>query len=121
MIAQAREVYEQLRANGKVARGWLGVAMQELDASLAAKLGLEEPSGSLVTGVVPNSPAAKAKIEPGDVIVKWNDEPIKDPTDLGLAVARTKIGSKATVTPLRDGKQLEIKLTVAERPALVEQ
>ncbi len=116
----AREVYEQLRAKGKVARGWLGVAMQELDAPLAGKLGLEEPSGSLVTGVVPNSPAAKAKIEPGDVIVKWNDEPIKDPTDLSLAIARTKIGSKATVTLLRDGKQLEIKLTVAERPPLVE-
>ena len=55
------------------------------------------------------------------MIVKWNDEPINDPTDLSLAVARTKIGSKATVTLLRDGEQIEIKLTVDERPALVEQ
>lgn len=116
----AHEVYERLKTTGKVARGWLGVAMQELDEPLSAKLGLKEPGGSLVTGVVPNSPAAEAKIAPGDVIIKWNDEPIDDPTDLSLAVARTEIGSKATVTLLRDGKQLEIPLTVAERPALVE-
>ncbi len=55
------------------------------------------------------------------MIVKWNDEPINDPADLSLAVARTKIGSQATVTLLRNGKRLEIPLTVAERPALVEQ
>ncbi len=115
----ARDVYERLKTTGKVARGWLGVAMQELDEPLARRLGLDKPRGALVSGVVSDSPAARAGIEPGDVVVKLNGKEIDDPTDLSLAVARTKIGSEATVTLLRDGKQLEIKLTVAERPAML--
>ncbi len=112
----AREVYERLKTTGSVERGWLGVAMQELDEVLARRLGLENLEGALVAGVVADSPADQAGIAPGDVIVRWNKEKITSPADLALAVARSRIGSKATVELIREGRSLEKTLTVGRRP-----
>lgn len=112
----AREVYERLRTTGSVERGWLGVAMQELDETLARRLGLESLEGALVAGVVPDSPAARAGIEPGDVIVRFNGERITSPADLALAVARSRIGAKATVELIRDGRTVAKTVTVGRRP-----
>jgi len=111
----ARNVYEQLLAKGAVSRGWLGVAMQELDEKLARQLGLESTEGALVAGVVPGSPAEKAGIEPGDVIVRWNDEEITCRGDLGLAVGGTRPGSQAKVVLMREGRELEATVTVGDR------
>jgi len=117
----ARDVYQRLKTTGHVARGWLGVLLQELNEQLAERLGLEEPRGALVTNVLPDSPAAKAGIEPGDVILRWNDEPVADPTELAMAVARTKIGAAVSVTLIRDGREQTLEVTVTERPPSVQQ
>jgi serine protease Do len=114
----AHETYKQLRASGRVKpRGWLGVQMLEVTDAIASELGLEEPTGVLVGGVVRGSPADRAGIVAGDVILQWNAEPIRSRSDLSLAVVRTPVGSEATIEILRDGKLLEKTLTVGERPA----
>ncbi len=110
------EVYDQLIKSGKVARGWLGVSMRELSPEESAKLGV---SGVYVSSVIANSPASVARIKPGNVITKWNKKNVSDPTELGLAVAWSKIGEKATVTVQRGGKELEFSLNVAQRPERV--
>jgi serine protease Do len=116
----AKEVYEKLRSTGTVARGWLGVGTDELTPEYAKQLGLEATGGAVVTQVMRGSPAAMAGIRKGDIIVAWNDKPIRDPTELGWAVASTPIGSKANVMVIRNGaKQPEsLTITVGERPRL---
>ena len=116
----ARTVYQSLRETGTVARGWLGVALQSLDEDLTERFGLDDTQGALVTAIVPDSPAAEAALRMGDVIVAWNGEPVADPAALSFAVAATRIGSKATVTLIRDGERQEIAVTVAKRPAQVQ-
>jgi len=112
----AREVYEHLKETGKVARGWLGVEIHQLTEPLAEQLGVEQPAGALVAGVIAESPAQKGGIEPGDVIVEFDGEKINKPSDLSLAVARTKVGSKVSVVLVRNGERRKISVVVAERP-----
>lgn len=112
-----REISERLKTEGKVARGWLGVTIQELNEPVARQLGLDSLLGALVTGVVPDSPAEKAGIEPGDVILQWNDTQITGPGELGMAAAGTEIGSTAKVKLLRKKKEIELDVKVGERPA----
>ena len=113
----ARDVYKKLRDTGTVARGWLGVALQSLDDNLAERFGLEDTRGALVTGVLPDSPADLAAIRIGDVSIEWNGKPVPDPSLLSFAVAGTAIGSKATVGLIRDGKKIELIVTVTQRPS----
>ena len=113
----ARDGYEQLRATGKVKpRGWLGVRMVEVDDSMASNLGLAEATGVQVLQVLRTSPAHQAGIQPGDVILEWNGQPIDDPAELSLAVVRTEVGSEATVELFRDGRPFEVAVKVGERP-----
>jgi serine protease Do len=77
-------------------------------------LGLDKPNGALVTRVRPGSPALEAGLAPGDVIVRWNGQAIEQLRDLGRAVARSKIGSKATVEVLREGEKVEFTVTVGD-------
>jgi serine protease Do len=109
----ARDVYEQLVKNGKVARGWLGVEMRELTPEQAERLGVH---GILVARVIPGSPAAKAGIEPGDIITKWNGKPVATRADLGFQVAWSKVGDKVSVTVQRDDETKELKVIVGLRP-----
>ena len=115
----AEQVYETLRTSGRVSRGWLGVATQPLTRPLAEHLGLDSTRGALVSSVVQGSPAAAAGIEPGDVIVQWNEHPIREYVDLGPTVAATKPGSKASLVFYRNGKRETILIEVEERPAAV--
>jgi serine protease Do len=110
----AREVYDRLKATGHVDRGYLGVEMEAVTAELAKTLGLDKPNGALVTRVRPGSPALEAGLAPGDVIVRWNGQAIEQLRDLGRAVARSKIGSKATVEVLREGEKVEFTVTVGD-------
>ena len=112
----AKDVYEQLKSTGTVARGWLGVALADVTQQSAEKLGLKEARGALVRDVLDDGPAQKAGIQPGDVIVQWNDEPIGNVTDLLMAVAGTKIGSEAKVKLVRGGRPMELTVTVGQRP-----
>ncbi len=113
----ARDVYGKLRAHGKVARAWLGVVLDEATPNLAAKLKLPNLKGALVVDVRPGAPAAKAGIEPGDFIIAWNGQPTESSGSLSLLVAKTAIGSKATVTLIREGVKQTLEVPVEERPS----
>jgi serine protease Do len=108
-----RQVYDQLVKSGKVARGWLGVSMRELTAEEAEKSGV---SGAMVSGVLANSPATKSGIRRGDIITKWNGKAVTGPSELGLQVAWSKIGDKATVTVQRGDESKEFSIVVGQRP-----
>jgi S1-C subfamily serine protease len=116
--AIAREVYQKIVANGKVPRGYLGVQLVAITPAIAKKFDLKVAEGVLVGGVGEGSPAHKAGIEPGDVIVRWNNQDIDDPQKLTLLVAQTEVGSKAEVVINRDGQEIKRTVRVEERPAI---
>ncbi|MDP3415339.1 Do family serine endopeptidase [Falsiroseomonas sp.] len=111
----ARNVIADLQRDGVVARGWLGVAMQPIDAELAAALGLPNQRGALVAGVEPNSPAARAGLRPGDVVVGLQGREIATPRELAIAVAELEPESRATFALLRDGARTEQAVTIGLR------
>ena len=86
---------EQLKENGVVQRGWLGVVIQDVDRDLARSLDLDKPQGALINAVEPDSPADKGGIKPGDVIVRFNRQPIVDSGDLPHVVGMLAPGKKA--------------------------
>jgi serine protease Do len=110
----ARTVMDQLIRNGKVRRGQLGVSIQPMTPELASKLGLEESRGVVVAAVAPNSPAARAGIRPGDVIVGFNGEPVTDGNTLRNRVASTPPNSQITLTVLRDRSEQQVQVTLGE-------
>ncbi|MDO9708264.1 DegQ family serine endoprotease [Paracraurococcus lichenis] len=112
----AQSVVEQLRASGKVERGWLGVSMQKLDGELASALSLQESKGVLIGGVERNGPAAKAGVQPGDVVTAVNDRQVVLPRDLAEAVAGVKPGGSVTLHLLRDGKPVTQSVTLGQAP-----
>jgi serine protease Do len=118
----ARGVAEQLIARGKVTRGFLGVATstdhRELEPELKEYLKVD--TGALVETVAPDTPAARAGIKPGDVVVRFDGRPVRSFTDLEHAVASVNPGATATVDLMRDGKPLSVRVTVAERTAEVD-
>lgn len=116
----AREVFERLRDDGLVRRGWLGVALDVADRDEAIKAGSPDGKGALVSQVVDGdgetSPAAQAGIESGDIVIRWNDTPVDAPATLSNLVARTPIGSTASVVIARGGTQMTVEVTVGLRP-----
>ena len=110
----AMDVAQQLRTTGKVTRGRLGVQIQGLNPDLAKSFGLDHPNGALVANVEKNSPAQKAGLESGDVILQYNDKQIVDSSDLPVVVAKTKPGTEAKLKIWRKGEQREISITVGE-------
>jgi serine protease Do len=112
----ARSVMEQLVANGKVVRGYLGISMQPISDELAEQFSLKSREGVLVAEIVQGSPAAKAGLESGDVIVKFQGRDVKDPRTFRLAVANLSPGTEVNLEVLRQGKTEKIKLKVGEQP-----
>ncbi len=115
-IDVALDVSNQLKAHGKVNRGWLGIVIQELSKELAESFGMKNTNGALVSAVEKNSPADKGGLEAGDVIVKFDGKPIVASTDLPRAVAAVKPGKTAAVEVLRRGSQKSLNVTVGEMP-----
>jgi serine protease Do len=120
----AELVSDRLKTEGRFRRGWLGITMRDMRADEAAERGLTAPFGAVVTDVrdypgVP-SPARKAGMREGDVIVAWNGDPIENPTRLQLAVGQTPVDSHAQVDVLRDGATISLKIAVAEQPIPIE-
>jgi S1-C subfamily serine protease len=113
----ARQVGEQLLAQGKVRRAWLGVAFQELTSDLAKSLGKSDTHGALVSNVVPQGPAARAGIRAGDIIERVDNDVVGEGKDLLRAVLQKPVGSDITVSLRRDGKVQALKVKTAERPA----
>jgi serine protease Do len=116
-IDVAMKVERQLLDHGKVSRGRLGVAIQEVNQALAESFGLKKSEGALVASVEEGSPAAKAGIEPGDVILKFNGKDISHSADLPPLVADLAPGTPAKMEIWRQGSRREIALTIAEMQA----
>jgi serine protease Do len=111
----AKNVVAQLRDFGHARRGWLGVRIQPVTSDIAESLGLHDTTGSLVAGVVPGGPAEAAKIQNGDIILKFNGQ-VKENHTLPRVVAETAIGTEVPVTLLRDGKEVTVTAKVGELP-----
>lgn len=118
--AMAKPVYDSLVKTGKVMRGYLGIGIQEVSPDLAGSFKLTDAHGALVTQVNPGSPAEKAGIQRGDVIVKYQSTDIKDPRMLQRLVTSTKVGKAVTLTIIRDGREKTVSTTVKEYPKTVE-
>lgn len=115
-IDVAEDVADQLRETGKVARGWLGVVIQEVTRDLAESFGMDRAHGALVTQVLPDSPAAKAGLRVGDVIVAFNGDEVPRSSALPPMVGVTPIGSKAEVDIVRDGERMTLRVTIGRLP-----
>ena len=112
--ALAENIVEQLEEYGRTIRGWLGVRIQTVTEDLASSLGLDRPYGALVASVIPNSPAEKAGIKPGDVILDFNGSEVTEMRKLPRLVAETKVNSKSNVTIWRNEKKKSLKVVIAE-------
>jgi serine protease Do len=117
----SRAIMDQLVRTGKVVRGWLGVAIQDLTPELATQFGIADTKGVLVSDVMDESPAKKAGFERADVIVEYDGKPMDSPTHLRNAVAQTPIGKKVSVKLIRDKKSKTLEVAIAEQPKSIGQ
>ncbi len=117
----AKSVVAQLREYGHARRGWLGVRIQQVTPDIAESLGLKDSSGAMVAGVNDGGPADKAKIKNGDVILKFNNQDVKEMKNLPRIVAETPIGKEVPVSVWRDGKPITLQAAVGELPDDVQQ
>jgi serine protease Do len=111
-VNMAKNVFAQLKENGKVTRGWLGVMIQQVTADLADNFNLERPIGALIGQVVPESPAEKAGLKAGDVIISYNGKEVSQMTMLPAMVANTTVGEKAKLVLIRDGEKQTITVEI---------
>ncbi len=111
---EAIRVSDQLRANGRVSRGRIGVQIAPVTKDVAESLGLGKAQGVLVRGVEEGSPAEKAGLEAGDIILRFDGKAIEKPADLPRAVGNTKPGNRVTLTVFRRGANRDLSVTVAE-------
>lgn len=112
-----KQVVDQLKTDGKVARGFIGVQIQPVTNEMAEAIGLKEPKGALVAEAQGDGPAAKAGIRRGDTITAVNGDAIKDARDLSRKIASFAPGTKATITVFREGKSREVTFEVGRQPA----
>ncbi|PQA52346.1 DegQ family serine endoprotease [Amnimonas aquatica] len=112
----AMEVVGQLRDKGKVSRGYLGVAIQEVTKDLADAYGLAKPAGALISSVEPESPAARAGLKAGDVVTEFDGKPITLSAELPQAIGRAKVGSVYSLGIFRDRKAQQLKVAIEPLP-----
>ncbi len=113
-IDEAMRVQEQLRASGRVIRGRIGVTIGAVSREVAEAIGLAKPQGALVTNVDPDGPAAKAGVEAGDVVLRFDGRAIDSQSDLPRIVGGTKPGAKVAMSVWRKGSQRDLQVTVVE-------
>ena len=115
-IHVAEDVINQLKKNGKVVRGWLGVYIQEVTDNLAKSFGMKKPMGALISKIIPDGPAEKSDLKVGDIILEFNNKKILNSSDLPPIVGSSKVGKRVDVKVLRSGKEMTIKFKVGKLP-----
>ncbi len=120
-IEMAVDVAMQIKDNGRVSRGWLGVLIQEVTRELAESFGMDSPQGALVAKVLDDSPAEEAGLQVGDVIVEFNGKKVMRSSSLPPLVGRSAVGRNAKVTIIRDRSRQQIKVKIAELPTAIKQ
>lgn len=115
-MSMAQPLIDQIRSNGRVVRVYLGIDIQNVSAELARAMSLPRPAGALVVRVQPASPAAAAGLQPGDVIVEFNDHPIEVSRNLPTQVARTQPGETVEIEIIRNGQPTTLQATMIARP-----
>jgi serine protease Do len=113
-IDLARPILRQLQATGRVTRGWLGIGIQALTPELAQSFGLAGTQGALVTSVTEESPASRAGVRSGDVIVRYDGKPVESPRALPPLVANTEVGKAVDLGIVRDGTAQTLSVTVGK-------
>ncbi len=115
-INMARNVMDQIVEHGKVIRGYLGVGIQEVDPDMAKAFGLKHGGGALIGDVTADSPAAKAGVERGDVVLELNGQAVSGPDDLSVRVSQSAPGTVAHLKIFRNGESKDVDVTLAEYP-----
>ncbi len=115
-IKMAKDILSDLKQEGKVIRGWLGVMIQKVTPGIAKSFNLEGNKGALVSGVIPDSPASAAGIKRGDIIIKYDGEDIDEYSELSRLAARTHPGTTVDVLILRGGKEVMVKVKLSRFP-----
>ncbi len=115
-IEVAMDVAQQLKEHGKVSRGWLGVLIQDVTLELAESFDMSKPQGALVAKVVPDSPAAAARFEVGDIVVEFNGKDIERSSSLPPVVGSTPVGKKVPVKVIREGRSKTLWVKLGELP-----
>ncbi len=115
-IDDAMSVFRQLRDDGRVSRGWLGVLIQEVNRDLAESFGLSRPHGALIAEVMPGSPAEKGGLQSGDIVLSYEGEPINLSSDLPPKVGRTTVGEQARITVMREGRERTLNVEIGRLP-----
>jgi serine protease Do len=112
----AKNVFQQLKEKGKVVRGWLGIYMQSLSADMAKSLNLESKDGVIITEVIRDSPAERAGLKEGDVLIVFDGKKVEDAHHLPSIVADISPGTEVKVSILRDGKEKSVEVKLGEMP-----
>lgn len=115
-VSIAKQVMEQITFNGSVTRGWIGIEAQDITPELAESFNLKTVNGSLIAGVLLDSPADRAGLRPGDILIAIDHKPVTDSQSMLNLIAMLKPRDKATLSILRAGRKIEISLTVGKRP-----
>ncbi|MCV6638981.1 DegQ family serine endoprotease [Candidatus Albibeggiatoa sp. nov. NOAA] len=110
-------VVDQLKNDGKVVRGWLGVLIQDVTRDLAESFNMDKPQGALVAQVLPDSPAEDAKFKSGDIITKFNNQIVERSSDLPPLVGSTKVNHTVSVEIIRKGKKKMLRVKIGELPS----
>ncbi|QWV97669.1 DegQ family serine endoprotease [Geomonas nitrogeniifigens] len=111
-INMAKDILPQLKDSGKVTRGWLGVSVQMVTQDLANSFGMDSEQGALVAEVIKDSPAEKAGVKGGDIILEYDGHTIKEMGELPRRVAATPVGKKVKLVVLRDGKKVPLEVAI---------
>ncbi len=114
--SMGKPIYDSLVKTGKVVRGYLGVGIQDLNQELAKSFGIKDAKGALVSDVKEESPADQAGLKQGDIIKSYQGTPVEDAVALQRLVTRTAVGAKVPVTVIRDGREKDLMVTIAEQP-----
>jgi serine protease Do len=115
-INRAKEILDDLIRKGKVVRGWLGIEIKEIDDAILKQFGLKDKEGALVNSVMKDSPAAKGGMKRGDVIIEFDGQKVKSPSDLQSVVGKTGPKKQVSVKVIRDGSQKTLQFTTGEMP-----